>query len=128
VLARESQNPSFFWMAADQHSSNRDTDVMLIVTDGGEPYAVLKPFKLTAAGWVSSGKERRLPSRRCSGSDTLPAQRNDEMLSTQRLLPPGADMPWCTRWSATGQQETPALQKLSKAPLSGALAIGVAFQ
>jgi hypothetical protein len=33
-----------------------DTDVMLIVTDGGTPYAVLKPFKLTAAGWVSSGK------------------------------------------------------------------------
>jgi hypothetical protein len=30
---------------------------MLIVTDGqGEPYAVYKPFKLTAAGWVSSGK------------------------------------------------------------------------
>jgi hypothetical protein len=33
-----------------------DTDVKLIVTDGGEPYAVLKPFKLTSAGWVSSGK------------------------------------------------------------------------
>ena len=30
---------------------------MLIVTDGqGEPYAVYMPFKLTAAGWVSSGK------------------------------------------------------------------------
>jgi hypothetical protein len=29
---------------------------VLIVTDGqGEPYAVLKPFKLTVAGWVSSG-------------------------------------------------------------------------
>jgi len=34
-----------------------DQDVMLFVTDGqGEPYAVYKPFKLTAAGWVSSGK------------------------------------------------------------------------
>jgi hypothetical protein len=34
-----------------------DKDVMLFVTDGqGEPYAVNKPFKLTAAGWVSSGK------------------------------------------------------------------------
>jgi hypothetical protein len=34
-----------------------DKDVMLVVTDGqGEPYAVYKPFKLTAAGWVSSGK------------------------------------------------------------------------
>jgi hypothetical protein len=34
-----------------------DKDVMLIVTDGqDEPYAVYKPFKLTAAGWVSSGK------------------------------------------------------------------------
>jgi hypothetical protein len=29
---------------------------MLIVTDGGKPYEVLKPFKLTAVGWVSSGK------------------------------------------------------------------------
>jgi hypothetical protein len=30
---------------------------MLIVTGGqGEPYAVLKPFKLTATGWVSSSK------------------------------------------------------------------------
>jgi hypothetical protein len=35
----------------------RNKDVMLVVTDGqGEPYAVLKPFRLTAAGWVSSGK------------------------------------------------------------------------
>jgi hypothetical protein len=34
----------------------RDTDVMLVVTDGGEPYAVFKPFRLTAAGWVSFGK------------------------------------------------------------------------
>jgi hypothetical protein len=33
-----------------------DTDVMLMVTDGGAPYAVLKPFRLTASGWVSSGK------------------------------------------------------------------------
>jgi hypothetical protein len=33
-----------------------DKDVMLMVTDGGAPYAVLKPFKLTASGWVSSGK------------------------------------------------------------------------
>jgi hypothetical protein len=33
-----------------------DKDVMLIVTDGGKPYAVLKPFKLTAVGGISSGK------------------------------------------------------------------------
>jgi hypothetical protein len=34
-----------------------DKDVMLFVTDGrGGPYAVYKPFKLTLAGWVSSGK------------------------------------------------------------------------
>jgi hypothetical protein len=34
-----------------------EKDVMLIVSDGqGEPYAVLNPFKLTAGGWVSSGK------------------------------------------------------------------------
>jgi hypothetical protein len=33
-----------------------DQDVGLIVTDGGEPYELHSPFKLTAAGWVSSGK------------------------------------------------------------------------
>jgi hypothetical protein len=33
-----------------------DQDVALIVTDGGEPYALHSPFKLTVAGWVSSGK------------------------------------------------------------------------
>jgi hypothetical protein len=31
-----------------------DEDVALIVTDGGEPYELHSPFKLTAAGWVSS--------------------------------------------------------------------------
>jgi hypothetical protein len=38
----------FGWRPLD--TAPIDTDVMLIVTDGGEPYAVLKPFKLTAAG------------------------------------------------------------------------------
>jgi len=34
-----------------------DQDVMLLVTDGrGEPYPMPYPCKLTAAGWVSSGK------------------------------------------------------------------------
>jgi hypothetical protein len=33
-----------------------DQDVSLIVTDGGEPYVAVGPFKLTAVGWVSSGK------------------------------------------------------------------------
>jgi hypothetical protein len=38
-------------------SSASEREVMLIVTDGhGKPYAVFKPFRLTAAGWVSSGK------------------------------------------------------------------------
>ena len=38
-----------------------DQDVMLFVTDGrGKPYAVCKPFKLTAAGWVSSAKRTPL--------------------------------------------------------------------
>jgi hypothetical protein len=38
-----------------------DEDVMLFVTDGhGEPYAISNPFKLTAAGWVSSGKRTPL--------------------------------------------------------------------
>jgi hypothetical protein len=33
-----------------------DQDVALIVTDGGKPYALASPFKLTASGWVSSSK------------------------------------------------------------------------
>jgi hypothetical protein len=45
----------FGWQPIDTAPIGKD--VMLMVTDGqGEPYAVLKPFKLTAAGWVSSGK------------------------------------------------------------------------
>jgi hypothetical protein len=45
----------FGWQPID--TAPIDKDVMLIVTDGqGEPYAVYKTFKLTAAGWVSSGK------------------------------------------------------------------------
>jgi hypothetical protein len=45
----------FGWQPID--TAPIEQDVMLIVTDGqGEPYSVLKPFKLTAAGWVSSGK------------------------------------------------------------------------
>jgi len=40
----------FGWQPID--TAPIDKDVMLIVTDGlGEPYAVLKPFRLTAAGW-----------------------------------------------------------------------------
>jgi hypothetical protein len=45
----------FGWQPIDM--APIDKDVALIVTNGqGEPYAVFKPFKLTAAGWVSSGK------------------------------------------------------------------------
>jgi hypothetical protein len=45
----------FGWQPID--TAPIDKDVMLFVTDGqGEPYAVYKPFELTAAGWVSSGK------------------------------------------------------------------------
>jgi hypothetical protein len=33
-----------------------DQDVALVVTDGGAPYMLQSPFKLTAAGWVSSSK------------------------------------------------------------------------
>ena len=40
-----------------------DQDVALIVTDGGEPYELHSPFKLTAAGWVSSGKGTPLAVR-----------------------------------------------------------------
>ena len=69
------------WMAADRHGSI-GKDVMLMVSDGqGEPYSVLKPFKLTAAGWVNSGKGTpRLPSRPYSGSYTFPARRNGDAL------------------------------------------------
>jgi hypothetical protein len=44
----------FGWKPID--SAPSDQDVALIVTDGGKPYSVNGPFKLTAAGWVSSGK------------------------------------------------------------------------
>jgi hypothetical protein len=45
----------FGWQPID--TAPIDKDVMLFVADGrGEPYAVYKPFKLTATGWVSSGK------------------------------------------------------------------------
>jgi hypothetical protein len=37
------------------HTAPIDTDVTLIVTDGGEPYQIRSPFKLTATGRVSSG-------------------------------------------------------------------------
>ena len=41
----------FGWQPID--TAPIDTDVMLIVTDGGEPYAVLKPFKLLLSGSFS---------------------------------------------------------------------------
>jgi hypothetical protein len=47
-------SPNSGWQPID--TAPIDRDVMLVVSDGGEPYAVLKPFKLTASGWVSSGK------------------------------------------------------------------------
>jgi hypothetical protein len=38
-------------------SAPRDEDVALLVTDGrGDPYRLLYPCRLTAAGWVSSSK------------------------------------------------------------------------
>jgi hypothetical protein len=48
----------FGWQPLNTAPINKDVmHVMLFVTDGqGEPYAVYKPFKLTASGWVSSGK------------------------------------------------------------------------
>jgi hypothetical protein len=52
----------FGWQPID--AALMDKDVMLFVSDGrGEPYAVYKPFKLTAAGWVSSGRRRLFPVR-----------------------------------------------------------------
>jgi hypothetical protein len=39
-------------------SAPLDEDVTLQVTDGlGEPYTLLKPSRLTAAGWVSSANK-----------------------------------------------------------------------
>jgi hypothetical protein len=46
------------WKPID--SAPVDQDVALIVTDGGKPYLLNGPFKLTTAGWVSSGKGTRL--------------------------------------------------------------------
>jgi hypothetical protein len=48
----------FGWKPID--TAPIDQDVALIVTDGGKPYSLNGPFKLTAAGWVSSGKGTRL--------------------------------------------------------------------
>jgi len=48
----------FGWKPID--TAPIDQNVSLIVTDGGEPYVAVGPFKLTAAGWVSSGKETPL--------------------------------------------------------------------
>jgi hypothetical protein len=44
----------FGWKPIDTAPFNQD--VALIVTDGGKPYLLNSPFKLTAAGWVSSIK------------------------------------------------------------------------
>jgi hypothetical protein len=44
----------FGWKPID--TAPIDQDVALVVTDGGEPYVLPSPFKLTAAGWVSSSK------------------------------------------------------------------------
>jgi hypothetical protein len=44
----------FGWKPID--TAPLDQDVALMVTDGGKPYLLNGPFKLTAAGWVSSGK------------------------------------------------------------------------
>ena len=44
----------FGWKPID--TAPVDQDVALMVTDGGKPYLLNGPFKLTAAGWVSSGK------------------------------------------------------------------------
>jgi hypothetical protein len=46
----------FGWKPIDTAPIDQDVSLSLIVTDGGEPYELHSPFKLTAAGWVSSGK------------------------------------------------------------------------
>jgi hypothetical protein len=55
IYAGRRSQEKFGWQPID--TAPIDKDVMLIVTDGhGEPYAIFKPLRLTAAGWVSSGK------------------------------------------------------------------------
>jgi hypothetical protein len=45
----------FGWKPID--TAPLDQDVTLLVSDGqGTPYTLKVPFRLTAAGWVSSGK------------------------------------------------------------------------
>jgi hypothetical protein len=44
----------FGWKPID--TAPVDQDVSLMVTDGGKPYLLNGPFKLTPTGWVSSGK------------------------------------------------------------------------
>ena len=46
-------SPHSGWQPID--TAPIDKDVMLIVNDGGEPYQIRSPFKLTATGWVISG-------------------------------------------------------------------------
>src|ERR1700729_1816799 len=51
-------------------SAPPDEDITLQVTDGrGKPYVLVNACRLTAAGWVSSGKGTPLRSRRWRGGD-----------------------------------------------------------
>jgi hypothetical protein len=60
---------SYIWKPIE--SAPLDEGVTLQVIDGrGKPYVLRKPSRLTAAGWVTSGKEHRWRSRRCDGGHT----------------------------------------------------------
>jgi hypothetical protein len=56
--------------------------VTLIVTDGGAPYVVHSPFRLTAAGWLRSGKGTPLA--------VTPLQWKPYVPRPKRRLPPAA--------------------------------------
>jgi hypothetical protein len=50
---------TFGWKPID--TAPVDQDVALMVTDGGKPYLLNGPFKLTAAGWLVRARGRRWP-------------------------------------------------------------------
>ena len=55
LMAKRMHSFSGDWRLID--TAPMDQDVTLLVTDGrGEPYCIPYPCKLTASGWVNSGK------------------------------------------------------------------------
>jgi hypothetical protein len=73
-MAKRMHSFSGDWRLID--TAPMDQDVTLLVTDGrGEPYCIPYPCKLTASGWVNSGKGTPLAVTPLQWKHTLP-QRN----------------------------------------------------